>query len=57
MSYKEVLVGHCWAYQQRFFPAGQTYFERPFAPDGRPPVFLAGQADHNVITRPVNDNK
>ena len=52
ISYKEKLVSRYWAYQQFFFPQIETYFERPFAPDGRPPVFLVHQAWHNVITKP-----
>lgn len=50
--YKEELVSRYWAYQRLFFPQIETYFERPFAPDGRPPVFLIHQARHNVITNP-----
>ena len=51
-SYKEELVIRYWAYQRLFFPQLENYFERPFAPDGRPPVFLIHQAWHNVITKP-----
>ena len=50
--YKEELASRYWAYQRFFFPQIETYFERPFAPDGRPPVFLTHQAWHNVITKP-----
>lgn len=51
VSYKEELVSRYWAYQRLSFPQIENYFERPFAPDGRPPVFLIPQARHNVITK------
>jgi hypothetical protein len=51
-TYKEELISRFWAYQKLFFPQLEYYFERPFAPDGRPPVFLTPQAWHNVITKP-----
>lgn len=52
ISYKDELVNRYWAYQQLFFTEVEDYFERPFAPDGRPPVFLNHQAWHNVISKP-----
>lgn len=52
ISYKEELVSRYWAYQRLFFPQIENYFERSFAPNGRPPVFLVHQAWHNVITKP-----
>jgi len=51
-KYKEELVKRYWAYQQRFFPQIEDCFERPFVPDGRPPVFLQDQAWRNVIAKP-----
>ncbi len=51
-SYKEDLVNGYWDYQRRFFPDVQRYFERPFAPDGRPPVFLKHHARLNIIVNP-----
>ena len=41
-----------WTYQRLTFPQVADYFERPFAPDGRPPVFVVQQAWHNVIPKP-----
>lgn len=52
ISYKEELVRRYWTYQRLFFPQIDTYFERPFAPDGRAPVFLPHQVKHNIITKP-----
>lgn len=51
-TYKAALVNRYWAYQRLVFPDVETFFERPFAPDGRPPVFLAAQAQHNLIANP-----
>jgi len=50
--YKEQLVNRYWEYQQLFFPKIEDYFERPFHPDGRPPVFLKNKSVHNVILKP-----
>lgn len=54
-SYKEDLVNRYWSYQRMFFPQVENYFERPFAPDGRPPVFLKhkDKAWQNVIVNPT----
>ena len=50
--YKEDLVNRYWAYQRTIFPAMEDYFERPYAPNGRPPVFLKHKAWKNVIAKP-----
>jgi len=51
-KYKEELVSRYWDYQQRFFPQIEDYFDRPFFPDGRPPVFLEREAWRNIIINP-----
>ena len=50
-KYKGQLVERFWAYQQRVFP-NEDVFEHPFVPNGRPPVFLTGQAWRNIIIDP-----
>ena len=51
-TYKQDMVARYWGYQQQFFPETDAYFERPFAPDGRPPVFLPREAWRNVLVDP-----
>jgi hypothetical protein len=51
-DYKIELIQRYWEYQRGQFPDCHHYFERPFAQDGRPPVFLAHQAWRNVIWDP-----
>jgi len=51
-DYKEKLVKRYWNYQTTNFPEVGVYFDRPHAPDGRPPVFCRHQAGKNVITNP-----
>ena len=41
-----------WAYQKTWFSDWRKYFERPYEEDGRPPVFLPGQASNNIIVNP-----
>jgi hypothetical protein len=53
VAYKADLLRRYWDYQRERFPAWQDYFERPEAPDQRPPVFLRGQAWLNVIFNPT----
>ena len=50
--YKEDLVNRYWAYQRTIFPTMEDYFERPYAPNGRPPVFKKPKAWKNVIAKP-----
>jgi hypothetical protein len=48
-DYKSELVDRFWGYQESNFKDRQDLFERPFAPDGRPPVFHRDKAGYNVI--------
>jgi hypothetical protein len=50
--YKADLFHRYWEYQRVKFPEAESYFERSYAPDGRPPVFLPHQARQNVISKP-----
>lgn len=52
VAYRADLNRRYWQYQQRRFPRWEAFFERPYAPDRRPPVFLCDQAWRNVIVRP-----
>ena len=52
MDYKADLSQRYWEYQRVRFPAWQEVFERGKAGDGRPPVFLAGEAWRNILGRP-----
>jgi hypothetical protein len=52
MDYKANLNERYWAYQESQFPDWQAFFERPNAPNGRPPVFLEREAWHNLIVNP-----
>jgi hypothetical protein len=53
-EYREEVISRYWAYQRRFFPQVEEYFDQPFNPNGhpRPPVFLSKQAWHNVLFKP-----
>jgi hypothetical protein len=51
-KYKEQRVSQFWTYQRHFFGEVDGCFERPFAPDGRPPVFHSEEAWRNVIVYP-----
>jgi hypothetical protein len=51
-DFKEDLFQRYWNYQQTTFPDADVLFDRSYAPDGRPPVFLRQHADKNVITNP-----
>jgi len=52
VAYKAELNRRYWEYQQSHFPDWQRFFERPYAPDGRPPVFLTREAWRNVPVSP-----
>ena len=52
LNYKKAMVSRFWDYQKRHFPQIDGIFERPFATDGRPPVFLPGEAARNVMVHP-----
>ena len=51
-EYKNDLIKRYWTYQRNFVPQIEDYFERPFTPDSRPPVFNQHQAKNNVIVNP-----
>ena len=50
--YRKNMVQRFWKYQNANFYDWEEYFERPFNPDGRPPVFHKKAADNNVIFNP-----
>jgi hypothetical protein len=51
-SYHETLTARFWHYQEERFPDWARWFEKPYEPNGRPPVFLKGLQEYNVIHRP-----
>ena len=51
-DYKKRLVERYWTYQKACFPEVDEHFDRPYAPDGRPPMFRWHQVRNNVITNP-----
>ena len=51
-DYRKALIAGFWEYQKEQFSDWQTYFERPFSPDDRPPVFEKHTANHNVLMEP-----
>jgi hypothetical protein len=51
-NYKAELNRHYWEYQESRFSDWQMFIEKPFANDGRPPVFLLHEAWRNVIINP-----
>ena len=56
-EFKADLNQRYWKYQKMQFPHGQKYFERPYAPDGRPPVFIRAESWRNVIVNPKANQK
>jgi len=56
-DYKEDLNRRYWEYQKSQFSNGLDFFERPYAPDGRPPVFIRDEAWRNVIINPVAEKQ
>jgi hypothetical protein len=52
VDYKVDLNQRYWEYQRSYFPIWQVYFERPYAPDGRPPVFITRESWQNIIINP-----
>ncbi len=53
VDYKADLNRRYWGYQKSQFPTWQDYFERPYVPDGRPPVFIARESWRNIIINPA----
>jgi hypothetical protein len=51
-DYKADLNQRYWEYQKSQFSIGQDFFERSYAQDGRPPVFVRHEAWRNVIIDP-----
>lgn len=51
-NFKTDLTQRFWEYQRRNFPDWENFFERPFAQDGRPPVFLIHEDWRNIIFDP-----
>ena len=51
-DYRRNMVQRFWKYQNANFSDWKKYFERPFHPDGRPPVFHKKAADYNLIFNP-----
>ncbi len=56
-EYLSGLVNGYWEYQKKQFSGEAGCFERPYAPDGRPPVFTAGSAWRNLIVKPGAQKK
>jgi len=56
-DYRRNMVQRFWKYQDEKFSDWKEYFERPFNPDGRPPVFHKKAADYNVIFNPDSSSK
>ena len=52
LDYRKSMVHRFWKYQDEKFSDWEKYFERPFRPDGRPPVFHKKTVDYNVIFNP-----
>lgn len=53
LDYKADLNQRYWEYQKTEFPI----FERPYAQDGRPPVFIARESWRNIIINPAASEK
>lgn len=56
-EYKADLNQRYWLYQKLRFQNELSYFERPYAEDGRPPVFTRDEAWCNVILNPSGNQK
>lgn len=56
-DYKADLNQRYWEYQKSQFSNGLNFLERPYAQDGRPPVFIRREAWRNVIINPVSDQQ
>ncbi len=51
-EYKDDLFQRYWDYHDNQFTKGKGFFERPYAPGGRPPVFIRSEAHKNIIINP-----
>ncbi len=56
-NFKEILNDRFWNYQKSNFQSEPNFFERQFAPDGRPPVFTRNEAWRNVIIDPSSSKQ
>ena len=56
-EYKADLNQHFWKYQKSQFLTEQDYFDREYAPDGRPPVFTRPEAWRNIIISPDSNQQ
>lgn len=52
-DYKADLNRRYWEYQKSQFANGLNFFERPYAQDGRPPVFITSELWRNIIINPT----
>ena len=52
-DYKADLNRRYWEYQKSQFSNGQRFFERLYAQDGRPPVFITSESWRNIIIHPT----
>ena len=52
VNYKEDLYKRYWEYRNSHFSNEQSYFDRQYAPDGRPPVFITSESWRNIIINP-----
>lgn len=50
-TYKKEMASRFWDFQRNNFKSNQEFFERPYAPDDRPPVFRPKKASENVIIK------
>jgi hypothetical protein len=51
-DYKADLNRRYWEYQKSQFSNGLSFFERPYAQVGRPPVFIPSESWRNIIINP-----
>jgi hypothetical protein len=51
-DYKADLIQRYWEYQKSKFDEGESYFERPYVQDKRPPVFVQCEAWRNILIDP-----
>ena len=56
-DYKAALNERYWKYQECRFPNGQRFFDRLYAPDGRPPVFITSKSWRNIIINPTSSQQ
>jgi hypothetical protein len=52
-NYKADLNQRYWEYQKSQFSNGLNFFDRPFAQDERPPVFITSESWRNVLINPT----